>query len=224
MFDLKKIVPSIMCANQLQLKDELDFLSKNNIDWLHIDVMDGVFVNNLAMAPYVISPIIETNKFTTDVHLACVNPEKYIEMFSAIKPDFITFHIETTNHVDELINMIHEKGIKVGIAISPNTRIESIFPYIEKIDLILVMTVNPGFAGQNFQNHVLEKLKILNQKLNDYEKKPLIQVDGNIYDKTIEKIQENGGADLYVVGTSALFYQSELTYKEKIDNLEKLIN
>lgn len=221
---MKKIVPSIMCADQLQLKDELDSLSRNNIDWLHIDVMDGVFVDNLAMAPYVISPIIENTQFTTDVHLACVNPKKYIEMFSVIQPDFITFHIETTNHVDELINMIHEKGIKAGVAISPNTRIEAIFPYLGKVDLILIMTVNPGFAGQKFQNHVLEKLEILNHKLNSYEKKPLIQVDGNIYDKTIEKIRENGGADLYVVGTSALFYQSELSYKEKINNLKKLIN
>lgn len=215
---MKKIVPSIMCADQLHLSEELKLLDEAKLNWLHCDVMDGIFVNNLAMGPYVLKQITSLGKFTTDIHLACVDPQKYIEMFSKINPDYLTFHIEATTKPEQLIDLIHQKNIYAGIAVSPQTRIESIFHLIEKIDLVLMMTVNPGFSGQSFQYHVLDKIKKLNTHIKYCSNQPLIEVDGNIHVKTAKEINKFG-ANLYVVGTSALFNQKDGTYQEKAQEI-----
>jgi len=219
--ELERVSASIMCADPLNLENELKNLLQSGVNWLHCDVMDGEFVKNLAMAPYNIKPIIETKEFITDIHLACHNPERYIDLFTGMKPDYITFHVEATDNVDFLIDKIKNVDIGVGIAISPSTRLERIIPYIYRVDLILVMTVEPGFAGQSFEWSVLEKLKELNRVVLDYENRPLIVVDGSINKKTIPSISSIG-ADIYVLGTSALFNDENLTYREKIKTVKSL--
>lgn len=221
---MKQLVASIMCGDQLNLKTELEGLLEAGITWLHCDVMDGVFVNNLAMGPYDIEAIQQVDGFTLDVHLATVTPDKYIEMYGPLKPDYITFHIETSDDPQKSINLIKSFDCKVGLAFSPETPVSAIEPYLNQIDLLLVMTVNPGFAGQPFNESVLHKLKELTEIFATMEDpRPLVEVDGNIYSETIKKMAAYD-VDLYVLGTSALFRQDGLSYSEKAERLNEVIN
>lgn len=221
---MKQLVASIMCGDQLNLKSELEGLLEAGINWLHCDVMDGVFVNNLAMGPYDIEAIQQVEGFTLDVHLATVTPDKYIEMYGPLNPDYITFHIETSADPQKSIDLIKSYHCKVGLAFSPETPVSAIEPYLEQIDLLLVMTVNPGFAGQKFNETVLNKLKELTDFFATMEgPRPLVEVDGNIYSETIKKMSAYD-IDLYVLGTSALFREDGLTYTEKAERLNAAIN
>lgn len=217
---MEKVVASIMCGDPLHLAEELDQLQHAGIDWLHCDVMDGIFVTNLAMGPYVLEPIIQRKDFTIDIHLACEKPEKYIDMFARLQPDYLTFHYEATDNLLERLEQIHAYGIKAGVAISPKTPVDVLYPYLDTIDLVLMMTVEPGFAGQPFNWSVLEKIEQLNQHLQIQKNKPLIEVDGNINAETVKKISPLG-ANLYVVGTSALFNQEKGSYRDKVAKVEQ---
>lgn len=217
-----KLAASIMCANQLELAIELKKLEEADIELLHCDVMDGVFVNNLAMGPYVLEAIGSYTTIPLDIHLATVDVPKYIDMYSYLKPEYMSFHIEASKNVDEDIERIRNKGIKVSLAISPETSIESIKPYLKKIDMVLMMTVNPGFAGQKFNYSVLKKIDELNEYTNSLEKKPVIEVDGCINKNTMLDLK-NRDIDTYVLGTSALFNKETGSYKDKASSLRKLI-
>lgn len=215
---------SIMCADQMRLKEELDLLESSGVELLHCDVMDGIFVNNLAMGPEILQSISENTKIPLDIHLATETPHIYIDMMSRIKPKYISFHVEASKDVKKDINKIKEYGIGPVLAISPKTPLEEIEEYITLVDGILVMTVNPGFAGQKFNKDVLVKLKELTKLLTNYENPPFVEVDGNINDSTI-KAMKDSKIDIYVLGTSGLFNNKEpRCYKDKLNNLKKIIN
>ena len=218
---MKQFAASIMCADQMNLKKELEELEKAEIKLLHCDVMDGIFVDNMAMGPYILEEIKKNTDIPLDIHLAAITPLKYMKMYSAIKPKYISFHIETSENPEKEIEFLREKGISPSLAISPQTPISEIVKYLSLVDMLLIMTVNPGFAEQPFNYSVIEKLKELNICLRDLENPPLIEVDGNINKNTIPILYKNN-ASVYVLGTSALFNNTPGTYREKIEDMKKL--
>ena len=218
---MKQFAASIMCADQMNLKKELEELEKAEIKLLHCDVMDGIFVDNMAMGPYILEEIKKNTNIPLDIHLAAITPLKYMKMYSAIKPKYISFHIETSENPEKEIEFLRENRISPSLAISPQTPISEIVKYLSLVDMLLIMTVNPGFAGQPFNYSVIEKLKELNICLRDLENPPLIEVDGNINKNTIPILYENN-ASVYVLGTSALFNNTPGTYREKIEDMKKL--
>ncbi|HBG9049799.1 TPA: ribulose-phosphate 3-epimerase [Clostridioides difficile] len=217
------ICASIMCADQMKLKEELEALEEAGVKLLHCDVMDGIFVKNLAMGPELLKSISENTTIPLDIHLATETPDKYIDMMSYIKPKYISFHVESSTNVRADIQKLRNYGIGPVLAISPQTSVDKIEEYIGLVEGILVMTVNPGFAGQKFNLSVLDKLDKLTERLKDYDNPPFIEVDGNINKDTI-KLMNGKKVDIYVVGTSALFNDKPpISYKDKIKELKESI-
>lgn len=214
---------SIMCADQMHLKDELEKLEQAGVELLHCDVMDGIFVDNLAMGPEILKCISDNTSIPLDIHLATETPEKYIDMMSYIKPKYISFHVESSKDVKKDIERIREYGIGAILAISPQTDLSEIEDYIRLVDGVLMMTVNPGFAGQKFNYSVIDKLKRMTVLLNGYDNPPFIEVDGNINKQTMTAMFGNK-VDIYVLGTSALFNdKDDRSYVEKIEELRSIV-
>ncbi|MBC1972795.1 ribulose-phosphate 3-epimerase [Listeria welshimeri] len=213
---MSKIAASIMCADQLHLGDELRRLETAGVELLHCDVMDGVYVNNLALGPEYLEIVRNNTEIPLDIHLATITPLKYIDMFGPVKPEYISFHVEVADDVSEVIRKIRSYNVKPSIAINPETPIEAIYPYLDEVEMVLMMTVNPGFAGQKFQTDVLQKLHDLKAKLAGKVHVPLIEVDGNINKETVG-LMRDCLPDIYVLGTSALFHNRDQTsYAERL--------
>ncbi|EAC3013856.1 ribulose-phosphate 3-epimerase [Listeria monocytogenes] len=222
---MRKIAASIMCADQLHLGDELQRLESAGVELLHCDVMDGVYVNNLSLGPEYLEIVRNNTEIPLDIHLATITPLKYIDMFGPVKPEYISFHVEVAEDVSEIIRKIRSYNVKPSIAINPETPIEAIYPYLDDVEMVLMMTVNPGFAGQKFQTDVLQKLHDLKAKLAGKIHAPLIEVDGNINKETVG-LMRDCLPDIYVLGTSALFHDRDKTsYAERLvhiwSNVEK---
>jgi len=213
-----------MCADVLYLKKELKLLKDAGCDLLHLDVMDGVFVNNMAMYPEMLEKVNSKTSIPFDIHLATITPEKYVDMFAFLQPEYLSFHIETVNDSCALIKKIKEQGIKPSIAINPETPVKTILPYIGQVDMILVMTVHTGFAGQLFLEETLGKIKELYNVLSTLDNPPLIEVDGNIHSDTIQLMRKNM-PDVFVLGTSALFHhKNDSNYKQRMDEIRQTIH
>ncbi|EAG4302804.1 ribulose-phosphate 3-epimerase [Listeria monocytogenes] len=213
---MRKIAASIMCADQLHLGEELRRLESAGVELLHCDVMDGVYVNNLALGPEYLEIVRNNTEIPLDIHLATITPLKYIDMFGPVKPEYISFHVEVAEDVSEVIRKIRSYNVKPSIAINPETPIEAIYPYLDDVEMVLMMTVNPGFAGQKFQTDVLQKLHDLKAKLEGKVHTPLIEVDGNINKETVG-LMRDCLPDIYVLGTSALFHERDKTsYAERL--------
>ncbi|MGB9976995.1 ribulose-phosphate 3-epimerase [Thermovenabulum sp.] len=198
---MAKIAPSILSADFSNLEQEIKKVEDFGADFIHIDVMDGNFVPNITLGPCVIESIRKVTNLPFDVHLMIEYPERYLKDFAEAGADIISFHQEATRHVHRTIQDIKKFGKKAGIAINPATPVSLIEDILEEVDLILVMSVNPGFGGQSFIKSTLKKISTLKQIIlkNDY--KTLIEVDGGINEDNAEEIVK-AGADILVAGSA----------------------
>ena len=196
-----KISPSLLAANFLNLKDDVSRIENAGADYLHLDVMDGSFVPNISFGPLVLEALRPTTNLVFDVHLMIVNPIKYIPVFAKCGADIITFHYEAVDDVGAVIDAIKASGKKASISISPKTPAELLFPYLSRLDMVLVMTVEPGFGGQSLIPETLDKVRTLRDEITRLGLSCDIEVDGGISEKNISLVT-NAGANVIVAGTA----------------------
>ena len=204
-----KISPSILAADFGNIERECSLIDKSDADWFHLDVMDGIFVPNISFGMPVVKSIRKMTSKPLDVHLMITQPERYIEKFIDLGSDIISFHIEATNKLEENISTIKSKNVKVGIAINPDTPIGNLKDIISKIDLVCLMGVHPGFAGQKFIENTFDRLKQLKALIKDSNSKALIEVDGGV--------NENNHMDLKSLGADVLVAGSYIFNSEDYD-------
>ena len=213
-----QISPSILSADFSQLGNEIKRLEDGGADMIHVDVMDGHFVPNLTIGPPVIKALKKQSSILFDVHLMISPVHKYIEAYSEAGADIITIHPEATDNLGESISKIKELNKKVGVSLNPETKVDTITNFLEKIDLVLIMSVNPGFGGQKFMPEVLDKIKILkkiqNEKGLDFD----IEIDGGINFENSKKAIE-AGANILVSGTT-IFKSNNGDVKKNIELLK----
>jgi ribulose-phosphate 3-epimerase len=204
-FKLKKIMPliapSLLSADFLNLEKDIDMINNSEADWFHLDVMDGRFVPNISFGFPVISAVNRKATKTLDVHLMILEPEKYIAEFAKAGANNLSVHIEACPHLHRTIQMIHGEGMKAGVAINPHTPISAMEDIIADIDLVCMMSVNPGFGGQKFIPHTLKKIAQLKALIQQTGSKALIEIDGGV---TLENAGEivKAGADVLVAGNT----------------------
>jgi ribulose-phosphate 3-epimerase len=200
---MKMIAPSILSADFTRLGEEIRAVEAAGADWIHADIMDGHFVPNITFGPMVVEAVRRVTRLPIDVHLMISEPERYIADFAKAGADYISVHVETCIHLHRTVQLIRDAGARPGVVLNPATPLEALRWILEYTDLVLVMSVNPGFGGQAFISNSIEKIQRLRQMITEKRLSTLIEIDGGVSDKTIGNIAA-AGADVFVAG-SAIF-------------------
>jgi ribulose-phosphate 3-epimerase len=217
---MKLIAPSMLACDFGNLESEISMINDSKADWFHIDVMDGVFVPNISFGTPIMNVLKKYTKKPLDVHLMIINPDNYIEKFAELGSSVLTVHFEACTHLHRTIQIIKSLNMKAGVAINPHTPISSLESIIKEIDLVCIMSVNPGFGGQSFIETTYQKIKDLKSLINKRNSKTLIEIDGGVNSENAKKLIENG-ADVLVAG-SFVFKSENPT--NTISTLSSLIN
>ena len=212
------IAPSVLAADFSNLQRDIEMINESEADWFHIDIMDGVFVPNISFGMPVLRDIKKHAKKTLDVHLMIVNPDQYIETFSKLGADILTVHFEACTHMHRTIQAIKATGMKAGIALNPHSSVNQLKDVIKDIDVVCLMSVNPGFGGQSFIENTFDKVKELKELIQSTGSDCQIEIDGGVTNKNAKKLVQ-AGANILVAG-SYVFKNSNPT--ETISKLIKL--
>jgi len=211
------IAPSILASDFANLQKEIEMINTSQADWVHVDVMDGVFVPNISLGLPVVEAIKRHAKKPLDVHLMIVQPEKYVEAFHKAGADTISVHIEACPHLHRNIQQIKALGCKAGVAVNPHTPVSGLIDLIQDIDLVCLMSVNPGFGGQKFIERTYDKIKELKALINSRQSQTLIEIDGGVNQQNAKPLLD-AGADVLVTGN---FVFSASNPKEVIQRLKE---
>ena len=217
---IKYIAPSILSADFSKLGDEIKSVEAAGADWIHVDVMDGHFVPNITIGPLVVEAVKRVTSLPVDVHLMIENPDRYIKDFAKAGADLISVQVEACVHLNRTIQMIKEFDRRAGVVLNPSTPLSSLEWIMEEVDYIMIMSVNPGFGGQEFISNSLDRVRALRKMIRDRGLATLIEIDGGVNEKTIKNISD-AGVDVFVAG-SAIFKSPD--YKKTIDRFRELIS
>ena len=216
---MKIIAPSILSADFSRLGEDVKAVESAGADWIHIDVMDGRFVPNITIGPMITEAVRRVTELPLDVHLMIENPDRYIPDFAKAGADYISVHAEACPHLNRTIALIREHGAKPGVALNPATPVGVLEWVLEELDLVLIMSVNPGFGGQSFIKNSLDRIRLVKQMIEARQSTAVIQVDGGVNAKTIKEISD-AGVDSFVAG-SAIFGTDD--YRVTIDEMKRII-
>ncbi|WP_034041380.1 ribulose-phosphate 3-epimerase [Wocania ichthyoenteri] len=216
----KLIAPSVLAADFANLQRDIEMINQSEADWFHIDIMDGVFVPNISFGMPVLHAITKHAKKTIDVHLMIVDPDRYIKTFADLGSDILTVHYEACTHLHRTIQAIKAEGMKAGVALNPHTNINVLEDTINDIDLVCLMSVNPGFGGQSFIENTYNKVQQLKALINRKGASTLIEIDGGVTNKNASALTESG-ADVLVAGSYVFKSNNQL---ETIKDLKAIVN